>query len=217
MVFFPVTFQTFGPSFVYFSNRRENKPDWTGWMQQWTRGKKPSIWFLCRILTSTTTVLTQFMVVAGLRVMSCTNQLGCLVQWRRRSNPINREDTPGAQGPSDSTRLRATSELCFQLMKQQSISKWVENFKMCYTWSFVWSRAVSNGTNFSVTIFPVVNSWRALQSQWPTLLLPQIILLFVAVHSTAAILQDRLVSLRPKVGFYPSLAFKIHTKTKECR
>lgn len=38
-----------------------------------------------------------------MRVMSCTNQLGCLLQWHQHPNPTQPEDTQCAQGPSDST------------------------------------------------------------------------------------------------------------------
>lgn len=39
----------------------------------------------------------------GVRVMSCTNQLGRLMQWHRCPDPTRPEDTLCAQGPSDST------------------------------------------------------------------------------------------------------------------
>lgn len=74
--------------------------------------------------------------MVGLRVMSCTNQLGCLMQWQQHSNPIQPEDTHSAQGPSDSTRHVSPSQMCFQLMKWQIMLK----EKSSYTWSFVWSK-----------------------------------------------------------------------------
>lgn len=117
--------QTLGPD---LSGRSEDGPRGPGWINHWTQGKNQTICFRFCILTSST-VLVPFLVAVGLRVMSCTNQLGCLMQWQQHFDPIPPEDAQSAQGPSDSTRHLSHSS--------------------CYM--FVITRIVSDGCYFSTS------------------------------------------------------------------
>lgn len=122
-------------------------------------------------------------------MMSCTNQLGCLMQWQQRSNPIQPEDTHSAQGPSDSTR-HLFIQKCFQLIWQIiAIRRLIE---MCYTWSLVQSSIVRVVSVFQQNFFfPMLMNGKLCKVLIGLMLKGYLCIdSFYSLHSTADVLEE---------------------------